>query len=520
MSEGRDWSIPAVRWIFGSAVLLHVLLWTFGPFFFLPNYRLDTVEMLVIGQNWVLSTNKHPAMQSWIVESLGWLTHHAEWTPYLAAQLSVVFSVLGIWCMASRCFSRKVAVLVAIAMLGFYYFNYESIQYNNKSFYRAFWIWAAYFLSCAVEENRLRYWILTGICLAAGLYCNLMMFLLVLTILVYMALDPDARKYWKTSGPYVSTGVCFLLFLPLFVWIVQNDFPQLEHARRSISEDAGGIGGRLVHPLAFLGAQVLSWITIVLPLLPLTGFHWRWKRGIWGNSRQRLVFLLLWVPLLVELGTGMVTGGSISSGKGCQNWLFFLIFLFSVVRIRTEESAYRRAVVLCFANILFLFTLSVAVVVLGALRGTGTSRILYPGKALAGVVEQAWQEQTDAPLAWVRGDHWTAGCVSVYASSRPRVWSSLWSDEETFGRTGGMLVWIEPTPEAPTRRYSLLDWYGTDLYYGEADEPTEWLKKFPQAVVLPDVVLEHHYGRQRPSIKVGMAYVPPEVWEPGHALQP
>jgi hypothetical protein len=46
------------------------------------------MEMMVVGQNWVLTTHKHPAFQGWVVEILSQIFYHAEFVPYLAAQIA------------------------------------------------------------------------------------------------------------------------------------------------------------------------------------------------------------------------------------------------------------------------------------------------------------------------------------------------------------------------------------------------------------------------------------------------
>ena len=89
-----------------------------------------------------------------------------------------------------------------------------------------------------------------------------------------------------------------------------------------------------------------------------------------------------------------------------------------------------------------------------------------------------------------------------------------------------MLVWIEPSTElgtkpgtepaaSPTeeprvRTYSLTDWYGQDCFYTDGqDVPTEWLEQFPNAKLLPPVILEHASRFPMFPVKVGMAFVPP-----------
>ena len=562
----QDWSLRTVRWLFWSAVTLHCLLWILGPVLLFPNLALDTLEMLVVGQNWVPASYKHPALPGWIVDVIFRLTGSVDFAPYIAAQLATVLAVWGIWALLSRCFSRRTAVLGAIATLGCFALGLFNFKYDNLTFMRTFWVLSALSLLLAVEENRWYHWTLCGVFLAGGLSCHFLTGLLILAILVYMTADTTARKYWKTPGPYLSTAVCALLMLPLFFWILRNGFSQYTYAMGSFEKGLGGPLTHVLYPLRFLGTQLLLCCTTLLPLLPLTGFHWHWNwKGLWSTPAQRLVTTLMFLPLVIELVLCAISGSKLPNRLGSGFVLFFPTWVFCVVLCRQDETAYRRGVWLGFVNILLIFSFYLVGTLFVASK---TSHLFYPGKELARCVESAWKSQTDAPLLFVRGDNWPASCVNAYHPNRPRVWSTLWTDEETFRKTGGMLLWIEPADESaavathqpathqpeteaaaepatpstqaittepanqpdvpptgeptdqpteplqPTaeplqRPCSLTDWYGQDCFYTDGQEvPTEWLARFPNAKILPPVTLTSSRAKTHP-VKVGMAFVPP-----------
>ena len=467
---------------------------------------------MVIGQNWVLSTFKHPAFQGWIVEILSQVFNHAEFVPYLAAQIAVVFSVWGIWKLAQKFLSPQLALVAALALLSYIYFNFESTLYNNRTFMRTFWVLAVYFLYCATENNKKLYWVLTGIMLGLGLACKLTTFLLVLTVLVYMFADPHARKFWKTPGPYLSTGICFLMFLPFLLWFAKYQFPVLGYAHDRLTVASPTLFDHCYAPVYFGLTQLFAIGPILIPLLPFLGLRWKfdWSR-IWGFPQSRFLTLFIFVPFLVQILVAAYLGGNMRTALGCHLWVFLPIFLLYTVRLNAENlQSFRRSVALAFSNIVLFGVIGVLVFTLGpAVSGKG-SREHFPGKDLAAAVETIWAERFHSPLPFVRGDDWPVQNVAVYAFSRPEVFSPLWSTEEEFAEKGGILLWMEsvsfPGPEG-----GLAGCYGTrDFGYSqETGYPDEWLKQFPNAEVLPSIILPKKTRFDVPPAKIGVAIVPP-----------
>jgi len=492
-------------YIFWTTVLLHACFWTFAPPYFIANYRIDTLEMMVIGQHWVLATFKHPAFQGWVVEILSQVFLHAEFVPYLAAQIAMVLSVWGIWKLAQKFLSPQLALVAALAMLSYIYFNFESTQYNNRTFMRAFWILAVYFLYCATENGKNRYWILTGIMLGLGLACKLITFLLIFTILVYMLVDPHARKFWKTPGPYLSTGICFLMFLPFLLLFVTHHFAVLDYARGSVSSTSSSLFDHVRDPIQFALTQLFAIGPILIPLLPFLGFRWRLdKSRIWGIPKSRFLTLFIFLPFLVQLLLATYLGGNMRTALGCQLWVFLPIFLLYTMRFDTENwKSFCRSITLVFGNIFLFAVIGVLVFTLGPYVGGKGSREHFPGKDFAAIVEAIWEERFHTPLPNVRGDDHPVQSVAVYASARPTVFSPLWTTEEKFAEQGGILLWME-SGRGLSRSYAL------DFHYSpETGYPDEWLKQFPHAEILPSIILPQKTPFDVPPAKIGIAIVPP-----------
>ena len=313
--------------IFWSFMAVHALFWTFAPPFFLPNYRPDTLEMIFVGKHWLLSSFKHPGFQGWVVQILEMLTGGAEFAPYLAAQIAVVLTIWCIWKMAQEFLSPQAALVAALAMLTYYYFNFDSTLYNNRTYFRFFSSLAQLLTLYALKTNRFRFWLGTGIVLAAGIYCKLTTLLTILTIVSFMLVDRQSRSFWRTYGPWLSTGVCFVLTIPYLVWLVRYNFPPVTYAMSELSSTQPAFVEHFTRPIEFFLSQIPNILPICLMLVPLLGFGWKWNYShVWGSeTKDRFLTFIILFPLLVTMGIACVKACKIRAALGCEIWVFFSV---------------------------------------------------------------------------------------------------------------------------------------------------------------------------------------------------
>ena len=479
----------ARRW-FWSATLIYAAFWTIAPIFVLPNFRPDLLETLTVGQNWVLATQKHGALTCWLIEIVYNLCGRADFSTYLTAQLCVVASLFGLWKLGERFLSRRDALLAALSMLSFYFFHFESTLYNNHTTLPVFWIYSVLFLHRAVQKDKLCDWALTGVFLGLGLYAKLTIFLLIFSMLIYAVRDPQARRYWKTLGPYVTFFIAALLFLPFFCWMIQHDFVNLRYANQSAGErEISSVFSFLFAPAAFLGSQTLYIAPIFLPLLPALGRRWRPRKNVWRSSGDGLFLsILFWTPLLIQLLLCVISGSKMRGALGCHLWYFFPIYVLFVFRTTTNLVEMRWAFRLSLAIPAMIMILFVVGIFLSpAITGRG-SRYHFPGRAVAEAADRLWHEKYPQALSFVRGDLWLTQNASVYGPDRPRLWDPLWSNEEEFAEKGGVYLWEEYSPEAETIKKEALSRYPNAKVTEPITLPKQTRFDVPPAVVRLAVV--------------------------------
>jgi hypothetical protein len=124
------------------------------------------------------------------------------------------------------------------------------------------------------------------------------------------------------------------------------------------------------------------------------------------------------------------------------------------------------------------------------------SRVHFPGRELAAAVDERWGEVSNEPLELIGGEWWAAGNAAFYHPERPNVFPEMclrwapWTDDETFQRKGGVIVW-------PLG----------DINYD--DEVEAWLRRFPGVRITTPIELEARTMPATRRFAFGVAVVPP-----------
>ena len=208
----------------------HVLLWTLLPTLTFPNAPIDVIEMLFWGEAWQFGYHKHPPLTAWLAEAASLLAGDQLWGVYLASQLAVVACFWAVWRMASELVAPCLAWLSVCLLQAAYYYTLTSMEFNNNVALMPFWALSIWWLYRALQTGLLRTWGLLGLCLGLGMLAKYSLGFLILPMLVFPVGHPEARRVWRTPGPYLTTIVSLLVFAPHLWWIVQHEFISLRYA--------------------------------------------------------------------------------------------------------------------------------------------------------------------------------------------------------------------------------------------------------------------------------------------------
>jgi dolichol-phosphate mannosyltransferase len=88
----------------------------------------------------------------------------------------------------------------------------------------AAWAGTLYFLGRATLAEHRRAWLGVGVCMGLGLLSKYTIALLGLATLIFLLLDPKARRWFWSPWPYLAAVIALLLFSPVISWNAAHDW--------------------------------------------------------------------------------------------------------------------------------------------------------------------------------------------------------------------------------------------------------------------------------------------------------
>ena len=434
-------------------------------------------------------------LPAWILETLNILTHRSFAAPFIASQLCTLLALWSVWQLGRTVLDERLALIGAFSLLPYRFFTNESVLYNQNNLLVAFWCLSIYLVCRAFQTNQKRYWISAGIALGLTFHAKYPAVFLVLSILAYMFTRQEGRKYFRTPGPYITTLMTFLIFLPHIVWLFYHDFAPFSYTAESRPVLAHWYQ-QILDPFRFAAEQMLYWIPTLIILIPVIGFVWQWKirHHEPGRSKEceKFLFYCFMIPLVCHMLYSGIKGVHLRMAYGAPFWVFgglWLLLRFQEIK-NTSLHNFRRVIFLTF-------TVQI-VIIAGWLLMTFYSEkqislVYYPMRALGTTCDQLWQTHSSNHCPYIAGDDDNLiGFVAYSMPVRPCVIlpQGTWANDNDLNQKGGMIVYERNSNE---------------------EEMPEYLRRrFPKAEVLPEKPeLPYKVGNKIYTLKIGIAIVAP-----------
>ena len=481
-------------------VVAHVLVWWLVPLLTQPNIPLDVAEMHWWGQQWQAGYHKHPPLPAWIVAGVVDLGLGPSGI-YLASQLLVAVCFASLWVVARRVVAPRKAAVAVLLLETIYYYNWPTPELNHNVTLLA--TWSASIAACwlAVYEGGLGRWLWFGVCLGLGLLSKYSAGVIGLLLLAWLILDPEARRCWRGPGPWLACVVAIGIFTPHLRWAAAHDWITLRYVETRSGGEPTSWLLRLWHPLKFILEQSAALIACLIAVANLR------RQG--GDATpipplaKRFLMAVVAGPVLCMALISLVSGGALRSMWGAPLWGVAPLALLVAASPSIDARKLRDVVIACgLIGGLLAIALAVRNVVGPAVTGKG-ERVNFNGPQLAHEAAVAWASVSDQALPAVGGPEWLAGNVSFYLPHHPAVYSSMqtrrgeWLDDAKFRQHGGVILWYLDRSE---RRFA----------NEQADREIEdWLRRFPEAIVEPEIAMNYRPSSDLPPLSIGMAVVPP-----------
>ena len=421
-------------------LFVHVSIWTLIPTLANSNLPLDTIEALAWASDIQWGYSKHPPSSAWFSGLVFAIFSNQDWAYYLLSQLFVVLSFTIVWKFSEDFFKKQIHRLISVLLLeGIYFYNFTTPEFNVNVCQLPFWALSVYYCWEGIKRNNYVDWLLFGVFAALGILSKyLFIYLLVAVDIFFIYLIIKKQFNFKSLISLVSF---FLILIPHIIWLSENDYITIIYALDRTGIEDSNYLDHLYYPFIFLGKQIGILIPFfVMSLFAISKFKIKFKL-----KDKKLLFLLAinFVPIILIFLTSLIMGAKIRTMWMTPFYLFsgtLLVYIFQQ-QISLKKLKY------FFSVFLILFILSPATYLYISVSQTD-KRTDYPGKEIANLVQEKWDNNFTNTIKSVVGDEWHAGNLSYHLKSKPKWYShsAAFVDKsfddfiETIGKDGFIIV--------------------------------------------------------------------------------
>ena len=400
--------------VFLLFISMHLMIWTLIPSISNINLPLDTIEALAWGSNLDWGFNKHPPFSALAAEFFYSIFGPNDWAYYFLSQIFVAVSFIYVWKFSNEIFEDKIhSLLSTMSLIGIYFYSFTTPEFNVNVAQLPFWALTVYFFWKAINSNDRKNWIFFGIFSALGFLSKYLFIYILLSIFFYFFLNFKENK--KFIYRYIlSIFISFTIITPHFIWLFKNDFVTIFYGlKRSALTDPSWTS-HLENPLIFFLKQIL----ILIPFLIMIFFllkKFKFKLNLKNKKTLFLISINL-IPIFLILITSIITGAKIRTMWMTPFYLFFGTLFIELLRRNIDAKKIKKFYVI----FLFFFILSPALYLSTSIYDK-KKRTDFPGKEIARLVQNKWNDNFINDIKIVIGDEWFAGNLSYHLSSRP-IW--------------------------------------------------------------------------------------------------
>ncbi len=491
--EARPDRTSQVFWAF---VAVHLTLWTLLPFLFHPNAPLDVVEQVSWGREWQMGYYKHPPLAAWLTDAVYLASGGKLWSIFLLSQSAIAVCFWAVWKLANEIVDRSRALAAVLLLEGVLYFSFTSPEFNPNVLELPMWALIALFAWRALKRGKMLDWALLGLFAGLGLWTKYYTGVLLLALLVFLVADREARKSFRTAGPYVAFILGLLSFSPHLAWMIAHRFSTVTYAVAR-AEGSKTLTTHITYPLGFATAQLLAVALMLLVFVVLYGM-WRRAEDAKGGSGQaaspmaaRFLAAMALGPFAITLLISVVFNWKLRAMWGTPLWFLLPLLLLATSNI-TDERLQRAPLIRATLIVGFVLAQAFVLPLTVGPYVYKPRKALFPGEMMGKTISSEWRQQTGRPLVYVVGETWMAGNMAFYSPDRPSTLTegderlSPWIDMQMLRRYGAVIVWE-----------------------GENDLPDTYRQRFPSAIVQSAIKLPWHTRAKVPPAVVHWAIVPP-----------
>ena len=397
-------------------LLSHLIIWTLAPALTNVNLPLDTIEALAWSSQLEWGYNKHPPFSAFVVGVVYFVFGTNDWAYYLLSQLFVLTAFFYIWKLSKDFFNDSFFPVLSVLILeSIFYFNYTTPEFNVYICQLPLKSIAVYYFWKSVTKNNVTDWLLTGLFCSLGVLTHYSFLFLLLSMLVFFLffLKKDNQVF---KNFFLSMSLFLILCLPHIFWLFKNDFLTINYAFARTDVVNKEWFDHFINPLIFFSKQIGMMLFFFLTFFSIFSFS---RKSLFFkkiNKKEAFLICIGLLPLVLVFLTALITGAKIRTMWMSTFYLFsgLLIFYFFQKGVKIKK-------INNFIYIItFIFLASPSAYIYISLSNE-FKRTDYPGKEIARLVQNKWDQNFVNEIKLVIGDEWSAGNLSYHLPSRP-IW--------------------------------------------------------------------------------------------------
>ena len=297
-------------------------------------------------------------------------------------------------------------------MEGIYFYNFTSPEFNVNISQIPFWALSIFFSWRCFKYNLTKDFIFLGIFFGLGILSKYLFIYLVFGTLLLFIYSLSKKKI-NILNILITGIITSIILIPHIVWLFDNSFSTIFYGLYR----TGGMGNLLDH-LIFPFTLFFKQIGILIPFLIMCFFLLNKPNLNLNFKREKIIFLFFMViiPILMMIITSFLFGVKIRTMWMTPYYLGLGIVVVEIFKKNINKKKLKKF----YAVFLFFFLASPLLYLIVSVLDE-TKRTDYPGKEIARLVQNKWDENFTNEIKIVVGDEWSAGNLSYHLPSRP-IW--------------------------------------------------------------------------------------------------
>ena len=166
----------------------------------------------------------HPPMVAWLIRGMTAVFGQTEFGVRAGALLCGAMTSIFVYKLTRNLFGAAVALAALLLVQALPYFFLSGLLMTPDAPLAAAWAGSLYFLERALIGNQSRAWWFAGVCLGLGMISKYSIALLGPVAVAFMLWDPQSRRWWRRSEPYVGALLALAIFSPVIIWNAQHEW--------------------------------------------------------------------------------------------------------------------------------------------------------------------------------------------------------------------------------------------------------------------------------------------------------